>query len=92
MATTSYILPIFLVCLCLADAYLKPYRGVTLQLVHRFSPSLPFHKSDNLLNFLERNDEHVMKRIATLQQQESIDIQLITPTSGIKHLFLLIYS
>ena len=58
----------------------------------RLSPSLPSHKSYNVLNFLEKNDEHVMKWIATLQQQESIDIQLITPTSGIKHLFLLIYS
>ncbi|KAK1389952.1 hypothetical protein POM88_018130 [Heracleum sosnowskyi] len=86
MATTPYLLSIFLLSLSLADANIKTSRGVTLQLVHRFSPSLSFHKSDNFENFLERNDEYVIKRIAMFQQ-ESIDAQLITPTSRHEHLF-----
>lgn len=86
MATTAYSLSVFLLFLSSVDANIKPSRGVTLQLVHRFSPSLSFHKSDNFVNFLERNDEHIIKRIANFQQ-ESIDAQLITPTSTHAHLF-----
>lgn len=88
MAIKSYFaLSILLFLFSSADANTKPiHRGVTLQLIHRFSPSLPFHKTDSFQNFIERNDEHYLKGFASFQR-ESTDVQLITPTSTREHLF-----
>lgn len=58
-------------------------KGVTLQLMHRFSPSLAFHRVDNFEKFLERTEKQ--RPHAAAFQQEATQVNLVAPTED--HLF-----
>lgn len=61
-------------------------KGLTMELIHRFSPCLSFHQVDNFEKFFERNEKQVMHQHTT-SFQEGVQVNFITPTPD--HLFFI---